>query len=128
SSIAAEPVFGKNRDYSRNSFVDAPFSRQVPSEQRGTQPRPTTRVSLPARPGRQHRTATAMPTALLIVPILTFLIFVHELGHYTMARRAGVKVEEFGFGLPPRLWGIQRGETLWSINWIPLGGFVRVLG
>jgi len=69
-----------------------------------------------------------MPTALLIVPILTFLIFVHELGHYTMARRAGVKVEEFGFGLPPRLWGIQRGETLWSINWIPLGGFVRVLG
>ncbi len=69
-----------------------------------------------------------MLTALLIVPILTFLIFVHELGHYTMARRAGVKVEEFGFGLPPRLWGIQRGETIWSINWIPLGGFVRVLG
>jgi regulator of sigma E protease len=69
-----------------------------------------------------------MLTALLIIPILTFLIFVHELGHYTMARRAGIKVEEFGFGLPPRLWGIQRGETLWSINWIPLGGFVRVLG
>ena len=69
-----------------------------------------------------------MLAALLIVPILTFLIFVHELGHYTMARRAGVKVEEFGFGLPPRIWGIQRGETLWSINWIPLGGFVRVLG
>jgi regulator of sigma E protease len=45
-----------------------------------------------------------------------------------MARRAGVKVEEFGIGLPPRLWGIQRGDTLWSINWIPLGGFVRVLG
>jgi regulator of sigma E protease len=69
-----------------------------------------------------------MLAALLIIPILTFLIFVHELGHYTMARRAGIKVEEFGFGLPPRLWGIQRGETLWSINWIPLGGFVRVLG
>jgi regulator of sigma E protease len=69
-----------------------------------------------------------MLTALLIIPILTFLIFVHELGHYTMARRAGVKVEEFGFGLPPRIWGIQRGDTLWSINWIPLGGFVRVLG
>lgn len=69
-----------------------------------------------------------MLAALLIIPILTFLIFVHELGHYTMARRAGVRVEEFGFGLPPRLWGIQRGDTLWSINWIPLGGFVRVLG
>lgn len=66
--------------------------------------------------------------ALLIIPILTFLIFVHELGHFYFARRAGVKVEEFGIGLPPRLWGIQRGETLWSINWIPLGGFVRVLG
>ena len=69
-----------------------------------------------------------MLTALLIIPILTFLIFVHELGHFVMARRAGVKVEEFGFGLPPRIWGIQRGETLWSINWIPLGGFVRMLG
>ncbi|CAN5676716.1 sigma E protease regulator RseP [soil metagenome] len=69
-----------------------------------------------------------MLAALLIIPILTFLIFVHELGHYVMARRAGVKVEEFGFGLPPRIWGIQRGETLWSINWIPLGGFVRVMG
>ena len=69
-----------------------------------------------------------MLAALLIVPILTFLIFVHELGHYTMARRAGVRVEEFGIGLPPRMWGVQRGDTLWSINWIPLGGFVRVLG
>ena len=69
-----------------------------------------------------------MLTALLIIPILTFLIFVHELGHYVMARRAGVRVEEFGFGLPPRLWGYKRGDTIWSINWIPLGGFVRVLG
>lgn len=66
--------------------------------------------------------------ALLIIPILTFLIFVHELGHYMAARRADMKVEEFGFGLPPRIWGVRRGETLWSINAIPLGGFVRVLG
>ncbi len=69
-----------------------------------------------------------MLNALLIVPILTFLIYVHELGHYVTAKRAGMKVEEFGFGLPPRLWGWQRGETLWSINAIPIGGFVRVLG
>ena len=69
-----------------------------------------------------------MLAALLIIPILTFLIFVHELGHFVMARRAGVRVEEFGFGLPPRIWGYKRGDTLWSINWIPLGGFVRVLG
>jgi regulator of sigma E protease len=85
-------------------------------------------LSISARQPGAKRAATAMLAALLIIPILTFLIFVHELGHYTMARRAGIKVEEFGFGLPPRLWGIQRGETLWSINWIPLGGFVRVLG
>lgn len=69
-----------------------------------------------------------MPYALLIIPILTFLIFVHELGHYMTAKRAGMKVEEFGIGLPPRLWGIRRGETMWSINWIPFGGYVKVLG
>lgn len=69
-----------------------------------------------------------MAYALLIIPILTFLIFIHELGHYITAKRAGMKVEEFGFGLPPRIWGTQRGETLWSINLIPVGGFVKVLG
>ncbi len=63
-----------------------------------------------------------------IIPILTFLIFIHELGHFMAARRAGMKVEEFGFGLPPRAIGIQKGETIYSVNWIPLGGFVRVLG
>lgn len=69
-----------------------------------------------------------MLNALYIVPILAFLILVHELGHFVMARRAGMKVEEFGIGLPPRIWGKQRGDTLWSINAIPVGGFVRVLG
>lgn len=66
--------------------------------------------------------------ALLIIPILGFLILIHELGHYWTARRAGVRVEEFGIGLPPRIWGKRRGDTLWSINAIPMGGFVRVLG
>jgi regulator of sigma E protease len=66
--------------------------------------------------------------ALFIVPILAFLILIHELGHYVMARRAGMRVEEFGIGLPPRIWGKKRGDTIWSINAIPLGGFVRVLG
>ena len=50
------------------------------------------------------------------------------MGHFAAAKRAGVKVEEFGFGLPPRIWGIKKGETLYSINWIPFGGFVRMLG
>lgn len=66
--------------------------------------------------------------ALWIIPILGVLIFVHELGHFVMARRAGVRVEEFGFGLPPRIWGVKRGDTIYSINALPIGGFVRVLG
>lgn len=45
-----------------------------------------------------------------------------------MAKRAGAKVEEFGFGFPPRIFGVKRGETVYSINWIPLGGFVKILG
>jgi len=66
--------------------------------------------------------------ALFIIPILGILILIHEIGHYYAARRAGIRVEEFGIGLPPRLWGRRRGDTIWSINAIPMGGFVRVLG
>jgi len=66
--------------------------------------------------------------ALWIIPILGVLILLHEIGHFVMARRAGVRVEEFGIGLPPRIWGKQRGDTLFSINALPIGGFVRVLG
>jgi len=53
---------------------------------------------------------------------------IHEWGHFAAARKNGVKVEEFGFGLPPRLWGKKKGETIYSLNWIPFGGFVRMLG
>ncbi|HUG16261.1 MAG TPA: RIP metalloprotease RseP [Thermomicrobiales bacterium] len=66
--------------------------------------------------------------ALWIIPILAILIFLHELGHFVMARRSGVRVEEFGIGLPPRIWGHRHGDTIYSINAIPLGGFVRVHG
>ncbi len=64
----------------------------------------------------------------LVILIFGFLVFVHELGHFIMAKRAGVEVEEFGFGFPPRLVGKQVGATLYSLNWIPLGGFVRMKG
>lgn len=67
-------------------------------------------------------------TIAIFVFILGVLVFVHELGHFLVARRAGMKVEEFGFGFPPRLFGIKRGETLYSINAIPLGGFVKITG
>ena len=67
-------------------------------------------------------------TIIIFLLILSVLIFVHELGHFVMARRVGAKVEEFGFGYPPRIFGIRRGETIYSLNWIPIGGFVKILG
>ncbi|MDD3862166.1 MAG: site-2 protease family protein, partial [Candidatus Gracilibacteria bacterium] len=67
-------------------------------------------------------------TAIVFVAIFSLLILIHELGHFTMAKKAGIKVEEFGFGLPPRAWGKKIGETIYSLNWIPFGGFVRMLG
>lgn len=65
---------------------------------------------------------------LVFLIVLSILVIVHEFGHFVMARRAGVLVEEFGFGLPPRIWGKQIGETLYSINALPFGGFVRLHG
>ena len=67
-------------------------------------------------------------TAIVFILIFSFLILIHELGHFMMAKRAGIKVEEFGFGLPPRFWGKKKGETIYSLNWIPFGGFVRLFG
>jgi regulator of sigma E protease len=87
-----------------------------------------------------------MVTAIIFIIILGLLIFVHELGHFVTARRNGIKAEEFGFGFPPRAFGFLRDEktgkwkfipgnrevtsknTLYSINWLPLGGFVRIKG
>ena len=65
---------------------------------------------------------------ILFIVALFVVICLHELGHFVTARRAGVKVEEFGLGLPPRLFGIKRGETIYSVNAIPLGAFVRTAG
>src|SRR3989338_4332020 len=52
----------------------------------------------------------------------------HELGHFLMAKKFGVRVEEFGLGIPPRLFGKKIGETLYSINLLPFGGFVKLTG
>jgi len=60
--------------------------------------------------------------------IIVLLIVVHELGHFVTAKIAGIKVLEFGIGYPPKLWGIKRGETEYTINALPLGGFCRLLG
>lgn len=69
-----------------------------------------------------------MLTVLAFIIILGVLVFVHELGHFLAAKRAGMRVEEFGFGFPPRLVSIKKGETLYSFNLIPLGGFVKIFG
>ncbi|MBI5613975.1 site-2 protease family protein [Candidatus Gottesmanbacteria bacterium] len=67
-------------------------------------------------------------TAVIFFVILTILVCIHELGHFAMARIIGVKVEEFGFGLPPRIFGKMFGKTLYSLNLLPIGGFVRLAG
>ena len=72
-----------------------------------------------------------MALLLSILGVLLFigLILVHEYGHYKVAIRNGVKVEEFGLGLPPRAWGKKlKSGMLLSLNWLPLGGFVRLKG
>lgn len=60
--------------------------------------------------------------------VLSILVIVHELGHFMVAKWNGIWVEEFGFGLPPRLFGKKIGETIYSINALPFGGFVRLHG
>ena len=72
--------------------------------------------------------AQSLGSILVFLLLLSLMVVIHELGHFITAKLAKVKVEEFGFGFPPRIWGVRRGETLYSINALPLGGFVRMLG
>ncbi|MDO8435126.1 MAG: M50 family metallopeptidase [bacterium] len=67
-------------------------------------------------------------TVIVFLAVLLVLVLVHEWGHFIVARLHGMKVEEFGFGFPPRIGGILRRGTLYSLNWLPLGGFVRIKG
>ena len=65
---------------------------------------------------------------LWIVPVLGVLVIVHEMGHFFTARWLGIKVEEFGIGFPPRAFAIRRNGIDYSVNWLPIGGFVKILG
>lgn len=85
-----------------------------------------------------------MLTLIMFLVVLSVLVLIHELGHFLAARFFGVKAEEFGFGFPPRVLGFVKekgrwkrvasndnktyANTIWSINWMPLGGFVRMKG
>lgn len=72
-----------------------------------------------------------MSVFLLIVGLLLFvgLVVVHEFGHFIAARKGGVDVEEFGIGFPPRAWGKKtKAGFIFSLNWLPIGGFVKLKG
>jgi len=71
---------------------------------------------------------TILISMVAFLVVIVVLILVHELGHFIAAKATGVKVDEVGFGFPPRLLGVRRGETLYSLNAIPLGGFVKMAG
>lgn len=65
---------------------------------------------------------------IIFISILGVLVLVHEFGHFLIAKLNGILVEEFGFGFPPRLLSQKIGETVYSINALPIGGFVKVFG
>jgi regulator of sigma E protease len=66
--------------------------------------------------------------AILVVVGLSLLILGHEAGHFLVAKAFGLKVDEFGFGFPPRITAWKKGETEYSLNWLPFGGFVKISG
>jgi len=67
-------------------------------------------------------------TVIIFLVVLGVLVFVHELGHFTFAKIAGMRVLEFGLGFPPRAWYLIKNGTRYSLNWLPIGGFVKILG
>lgn len=69
-----------------------------------------------------------MLTILIVIILFSSLVILHEWGHFIAARRGGVGVEEFGVGFPPKLWGKKIKGTLYTVNLLPLGGFVRLKG
>ena len=78
---------------------------------------------------REKESKKNMLTALLVIAILVFLIVVHEFGHFIAAKIFAIRVDEFGIGYPPRAFSFGKwGETEYTLNWIPFGGFVRLFG
>lgn len=67
-------------------------------------------------------------SVLIFIISIAILILAHEFGHFIAAKRAGIRVDEFGIGFPPRIFSWRRGETLYSLNAIPFGGFVKIFG
>jgi len=75
----------------------------------------------------QERRPVAI-TIIIFISVLAGIIIAHELGHFITAKLSGVQVKEFGIGLPPRIFSVKRGETVYSLNAIPFGGFNKLSG
>ena len=69
-----------------------------------------------------------VPTLLIAIVVFGALIFIHELGHFLTAKWSGIKVNEFSIGMGPKLWGWQKGETLYALRLLPIGGYVSMEG
>src|SRR3990170_3633421 len=69
-----------------------------------------------------------LTTVLATLAMIVVLVLVHELGHFVVAKLSGITVQEFGIGFPPRVASVIWRGTRYSLNWIPLGGFVKMLG
>lgn len=67
-------------------------------------------------------------TVILFIAVLVFLILVHELGHFLAAKWSKMRVDEFAIGFPPRLFMFKKGETEYSLNLLPIGGYVKIMG
>src|SRR3989344_1972758 len=66
---------------------------------------------------------------LIFIAVLVALIVVHEFGHFVVAKWSGMRVDEFGLGYPPRALTVAKiGETIYTLNWLPFGGFVKIFG
>ena len=70
----------------------------------------------------------ALTSAVLFIAIMLGVVMGHELGHFLTAKAFGVRVHEFAFGFPPRIFAKRFGETEYAVNWLPLGGYVRLEG
>ena len=65
---------------------------------------------------------------IIFIIVLGVLIFVHELGHFIVAKKSGIRVDEFAIGFPPRIFSFKKGGTKYSLNMIPFGGYVKIYG
>lgn len=69
-----------------------------------------------------------METVLAFIIIFGALVFFHELGHFLFAKRAGILVREFAIGMGPKILSLNKGETLYTVRLLPIGGYVRMAG